>query len=83
MEVAIVAIIVSVGAASVSLMHTIKTSQCGCCSINTRTPPQTPQIPNIQISTPIQTPIQTPKSTPIIKRKEPTHQLEFIQSNDV
>jgi hypothetical protein len=76
MEVAIVAIIVSVGAASVSLMHTIKSSQCGCCSVLTRTPPQTP---NIQISTPI----QTPKSTPIIKRKEATHQLEFIQSNDV
>jgi hypothetical protein len=56
----------------VSLMHTIKSSQCGCCSLLTRTPPQTP---NIQISTPI--------STPIIKRKEPTQQLEFIQSNDV
>jgi hypothetical protein len=74
--VAIVAIIAGVGGAFVSVLHTIKTSQCGCCSINTRTPPQTPNIPP-------QTPIQTPKSTQIIKRKEPTNQLEFIQSNDV
>jgi hypothetical protein len=68
MEVAIVAIIVAVGAASVSLMHTIKTSQCGCCTLNTRTPPQSP---NIQISTPIST------------RREEKQQLDFLQSNDV
>jgi hypothetical protein len=70
--VAIVAIIAGVGGACVSLLHTIKNSQCGCCSINTRTPPQTP---NIQISTPIQ--------TPIIKRREAKQQLDILQSNDV
>jgi len=66
--VAIVAIIAGVGGACVSLLHTIKNSQCGCCSINTRTPPQTP---NIQIS------------TPILKHREAKQQLDILQSNDV
>ena len=61
--IAIVAIITGVGGAMVSILHTLRSSECclGFCKINTRTPPPT-QPPSINIipSTPAQSPAQSP-----------------------
>lgn len=50
--IAIVAIITAVGAAGAILFKTIKKSDCWGIHLETRTPPETPNIPNIIISRP-------------------------------
>jgi hypothetical protein len=59
-SIAIVAIITGIGSALALILKHIKHSECSkCCIIDTRTPPDTP---NIQLTAPPPSPINTHKN---------------------
>ena len=83
---AIVAIITGLGGCAVSILHTVRNSECcaGLCKLNTRTPPSTPRI---EISPPSPKRPHTPRtelptSLTQLTPKAPAEPVE-LESHDV